>query len=111
MSQKSLSKEIFSFSQKNVDAAFATAKTHISLYGIKVLKGAPHSEQRHATFLLVPTRKIKRAVDRNRLKRRIKSIIYEQQLFKKDVASYIILLYPKALEYSFEEIRRFLMKV
>ena len=100
-------KALFRFSQKQVDAAFQSARPFASCYGIKVLRGAQRDDVAHGTFLLVPTKKIKTAVQRNLLKRRLKALIYEHELGAQ-TGTFIFLLYPAACEIMFDKLKAFI---
>lgn len=65
------------------------------------------SDTPHAKFIIIPTRGWPNAPKRNRLRRQVKAIIFEDGLYKKS-ATYIILLYPVAKDLTRPAVRKFL---
>ena len=95
-------KALFSFKQKEVERAFSNAKLVKQIPGLKLLQ-AP-GEHDYGKLLIVIPKKVGTAIARNKLKRQIKSIFYEEKMYKKNVVS-ILMIYKPALEMSLEEIK------
>lgn len=128
MKHLSLFRSLFNFRKKEIDAAFANAQPLASCYGIKVLKSASPAPEpgpspldpavspgKHsieasppAKFILIPTRGWPNAPKRNRLRRQVKAIIFEEKLHEKEPGIYIILLYPVAKDIDRAAVRKFL---
>ncbi len=100
-------KELFSFSEKEIKTSFQHATLNAKIYGIKLLK-APSSSDFGKILIVIPGKSGK-AHDRNKFKRQIKAIFYEEQLYKKPINS-IILVYKSALKLTFEQIKQFLVE-
>ncbi len=101
---------LFSFTQKEVDAAFSHASKLASKPGLKLLAAAATEEQipPHGKLLIMIPRRFGGAVKRNRIRRQIKSIYYENGLYTKPRIA-ILLVYPDANAMGFEELREFLI--
>jgi len=104
--------DYFRFSQKEVDLAFEHAKLVNQINGLKLLL-APlqrvNKELSHGKILIIISQKVGKAHERNLLRRRIKSIFYEEKLYKNPLIS-ILLTYKSATELSFDQLREFLVK-
>lgn len=116
MKHISLFRNLFNFSRSDVQRAFANAQTLGSCHGIKILQAAEiqtppssRSNTDHARFLIVPTRGWPNAPKRNRLRRQVKTIIFEHTLYQRS-GTHIVLLYPVAKELSHEKVRTFLVE-
>ena len=72
---RSIAREITSFSKKEINLLFEKAHSVIKKQGLDI-RLAPKAHE-HAKILLVVPRKAGNAPQRNRLKRRIKSIVNE----------------------------------
>lgn len=105
----SLFTQLFRLRKKHIDLSFSQAKHHASIRGIKILHAPALPDTPHASFLIVPTRRCKGIAARNKLRRRIKSIIYEEQLYQQD-GTFLILLYEQAKALSFDELKSFFVK-
>ncbi|MGD1997935.1 MAG: hypothetical protein PVJ92_03415 [Candidatus Dependentiae bacterium] len=149
MKHTSLFRSLFNFRKKEIDAAFANAQPFASCYGIKVLKadglrasrsdshvnrsdGDKGRDDTYAKFIIIPTRGWANAPKRNRLRRQIKAIIFEEKLYREERSpalsrglntgsrvsarddntplphSYILLLYPVAKDLDQKTVRKFL---
>jgi ribonuclease P protein component len=104
-------KALFSFKKKEVERAFSNAKLVKQIPGLKLLQ-AP-CDYDYGKLLIVIPKKVGTAITRNRLKRQIKSIFYEEEMFspaKGGGVTLILMIYKPALEMSREEIKNFLIK-
>ena len=100
-------KQLFSFSQTEIKEAFANAKLKDKIFGFKLLQ-AP-TDHAYGKLLIVTPRKVGKACKRNKIRRRVKSIFYEERLFKIPANS-ILLVYKPANDINFEQIKAFLKK-
>lgn len=83
------------------------------IHGIKLL-GEPELAPdqpavTHGKFLIVTPRKVGKACVRNRLRRQLKAIIYEQQLGQVPMRM-ALMCYPAATERTLEELQSFLQR-
>lgn len=108
MARTSPFSSLFNLRKKHIEQSFANAKHCASIHGIKILR-APLPEEGPASILVVPTRQCKGIVLRNKLRRQIKAIIYEEKLFEQH-GTFIVLLYDRAKQLSYDEIKKFLVK-
>jgi ribonuclease P protein component len=95
---------LFSFTKPEVDATFAAARLRRKIKGFTLL-AAPATAGR---LLIVIPRAVGKAHDRNLLRRRLKSIFYEERLFEQPF-TFIVLTYKSATEWSFEDLKKFLV--
>ena len=100
-------KELYRFSKKEVEQAFSQALTTNSIPGLKLLQ-TPTKEIPHGKILIVIPKKTGKAHDRNRIKRQIKALFYEEKLYEKPIVS-IILVYKQALDLSYSELKAFFL--
>lgn len=77
----SIARQITSFSQNEIDQLFKRAQTCVKKKGLDI-RLAPKASQLGKILIVIP-RKAGNAPERNLLKRRLKSIFYEEQLFEK----------------------------
>jgi ribonuclease P protein component len=102
-------RQLFSFQQKEIDAAFKNSKPKGSIAGLKLLISQPSSKPQHGKLLIITPKASGKANQRNLLRRRIKSIYYEEKLYTKPIIA-ILLVYKEAPKLSFEELKNFLSK-
>lgn len=107
MARTSRFSSLFSLRKKQIDAAFSSARRRGSMSGIKVLHAL--SDDMPAKVLIVPTRGFKGHVKRNKIRRQIKSIVYEDNLAQQH-GTFIILLYAEAPTIAFPDLRPFLQR-
>lgn len=107
MARTSRFSSLFSLRKKQIDAAFSVARRRGSMPGIKVLHAL--SNDQPAKVLIVPTRGFKGHVKRNKIRRQIKSIVYEDQLAEQQ-GTFIVLLYADAPAIAFSPLRAFLQR-
>jgi ribonuclease P protein component len=99
-------KALFSFSKKEVSYTFDNAFPVKSILGLKMLQTAEqHCD--YGKMLIVASRKTGKAHDRNKVRRRLKEAFYTSKFYKKSVIS-IIIVYKKALDLSFDQLKTFL---
>lgn len=73
-------KSLSSFKKSEIQTLFKTARTQISVPGIAI-KVAPKQSE-HGRILIVTPKKMGNAPERNLMRRRLKSIFYEQKLYE-----------------------------
>ena len=99
-------KSLFTFTQKEVDAAFADASKLASIPGLKLLS-AKEPREDHGKLLLMIPRRFGGAVKRNKIRRQIKAIYFQERLYSKPRTA-ILLVYTDANALGFEELKAFL---
>jgi ribonuclease P protein component len=101
-------KKIFKTDQKEVAWAFANATLHTYHHGLKILRADyPAPAPEHGKMIIVTPRACGKAHDRNKIRRRIKAIFYEEQLYKRP-CFWIVLVRNKAMSYDFDIIKTYL---
>lgn len=101
-------KNLYSFSQFEVDSAFKTAKLSNKIYGLKLLQAPMLTTQKHGKLLIITPRATGKAHVRNLIRRQLKAIFYEHKLFTENLI-FIILIYKPAAELTFIELTHFLI--
>ncbi|MBD3273652.1 ribonuclease P protein component [Candidatus Dependentiae bacterium] len=102
-------KELFRFEKKEIDQVFKNAKQIDKIEGLKLLQSPAGQNQNFGKLLIIASKKVGKAHKRNKIRRQLKSIFYQENLFKNPVNS-IILVYKSALNLKFEELKEFLIK-
>lgn len=100
-------RSFFSFSQTEIKTAFDQARLVKKGPGLKVLQAPTSDDAKTGKLLIIIPKVVGKAHDRNKLRRRMQSIFYEERLFEKPVIT-ILLVYKTAMSLSFEEIKGFL---
>jgi len=103
---------LFSFSQKEIKQAFNKAKFKNKINGLKLLQLSSEELDEKPSLgkiLIVIPGKTGNAIKRNKIRRQIKAIFYEEKLFEKPLIS-ILLVYKPALKLNFEQVKEFLVK-
>lgn len=116
LSESSDFSSLFSFSREDVNQAFKKARLHYKKDGLKFLQvpinnelvPVPHAAH-HGKMLIVIPKKFGKAHDRNKIRRQIKSIFYQEKLFLVPTES-ILLVYNSASRYSFSELQGILIE-
>lgn len=107
-------KNLFSFSRKEVAHAFSQGKLFCRGKNIKIITAPLMDKQAgelsHSKLLIVTSRKIGKAHDRNLLRRRVKEIFYGHELYSKQQAMFVFLTYPGSTELSYQELETLLKK-
>ena len=101
-------KELFSLSQKEIDSAFKNAKLQNKIFGLKLLQAPAENKQTFGKLLIITPRKLGKAHKRNKIRRQLKSIFYQEKLFETPAVS-ILLIYKNALNLNFEQLKEFLV--
>lgn len=101
-------KNLFSFSQFEVNSAFKTAKPLKKIYGLKLLQAPMLQIQEHGKLLIITPRTAGKAHLRNLIRRQLKAIYYEHNLYTIK-STIIVLVYKPATELHFEKLNAFLI--
>jgi len=104
---RSAAREITSFSKKEINLLFKHAKSVIRKQGLDI-RLAPKA-QKLAKILLIVPRKAGNSPERNLLKRRLKSIFYEERWFQKEF-DWIIVARKEAIDIPFSGLRSLLQE-
>jgi ribonuclease P protein component len=103
-------RKFFYFSKKELDALLKKTTLVCKEKGLKILQASPEKvEQDFGKLLVIIPKKSGIAVERNLIKRRLKSIFYEEQLFKKPINN-VIIVYKNAMQLSFSDLKTCLVK-
>ena len=97
----------FSFAKSDIDAAFQAASPKIQYRGLKLLQSLDHPK--HGKLLIVIPRACGKAHDRNRIRRQLRAIFYEHQLYQNKTV-WILLVRKDALALDFATLTQFLTK-
>ncbi|MCL4380391.1 ribonuclease P protein component [Candidatus Dependentiae bacterium] len=95
------------FSQQEIDQLFAASQCVVRTATVTILRAM--ATQKLARLLIITKRTVGSAPKRNRLRRRLKAIFYEQQLFTKGY-DYIIIAKPGATTLSFQALQELLTR-
>lgn len=102
----SIAKKISKFTQREIDYLFQHARRVIKTKECTVLL-AP----RQGTFgrvLIVASRKVGNAPQRNLVRRRIKSIFYEEKLYDRNFDC-VVIAYDKIVSLSFDQLKSLIL--
>ena len=102
-----LLKKLSSFKKIEIQKLFKTAQTKVSVPGI-IIKAAPKQAE-IARMLAVTPKKMGNAPQRNLMRRRLKAIFYEQQLFAKS-SDFLIFVSNEALAIPFATLQELMIK-
>lgn len=105
----SLFRTLFCFTSSQVKLAFKQAHYKASCPGLKLLVCPVAEPATDGKLLIIVPKKFGNAPKRNKIKRQLKSIYFEEKLFKDQRIS-IILAYAEAKKFSFEELKIFLVQ-
>lgn len=100
-----IAREITKFKQNEIRVLFKKAQTVLKHTALHIL--ATTTEQEISRVLLIIPKKVGNAPDRNKIRRRLKALFYEKQLYK-DEYDYIIMVKKKAVSLSFEQLKKLL---
>lgn len=108
MMPRKASKNLSKFSKKELDSFFKQAKRVYKDQAFTIL--THEHQQEFARVLIAVPKKYGSAPDRNLIKRRLKSIFREENLYEKQYNTAFIIR-PTAKKYSFEELKKLCLKV
>lgn len=100
----SIARSITQFTKQEIDTLFKTARRVRQDQGVTILQSPRQSVI--GRILIVIPRKIGNAPRRNKLRRQIKSIFYEKNLYQGDY-DWVILLKPPAEHLTFGKLQEF----
>jgi ribonuclease P protein component len=103
-----IARDITRFSSKKViDELFKKARRVIKHPGLHILTAPKASSFGH--LLIIVPRKAGNAPERNKIRRRVKSIFYEEKLYQKDFDC-IVIVKKEGIALPFTELRELLLK-
>lgn len=105
---KSIARQITQLSKKEIFFAIKHAKTIVKESGITI-KVAPIVSDSIGKVLIVIPKKYGNAPKRNKLRRRIKHIFYEQTLYQKPYI-WIVRAFPEAALLNFQDLEMIIKK-
>jgi len=100
-----MAKVLSKFSQKEISYAFKSARCVYKEKRLTVLSAKRQCD--FARILIVTPRSVGNAPQRNKLRRQLKAIFYENKLYNGS-SDYIVLLKPKATTLTFSGLRTIL---
>lgn len=98
-----ITKYLSSFTKQEVDHAFKTITSRIKINGLTILK-APQARIKGRILIIIP-KKAGKANLRNQIRRRLKSIFYEEKLYEQPY-DWIVLVNKEACGNSFSELKK-----
>ncbi len=103
-------RKFFYFSKKELESTHKKTTLLCKEKGLKILQAQPEKiEQDFGKLLIIIPKKSGKAFERNLIKRRLKSIFYEEELFKKPINN-IVIVYKSAMQLSFSDLKACLVK-
>lgn len=102
----SLFTSLFNHKKNEIDAAFKVAKFCSRNDGYKLLAYPKTTE--YSKLLIIIPRAVGKACIRNRLRRQIKALFYEEKYFESNPHSFLLLCYKTILNYTFEDLNMLL---
>ena len=93
------------FTRNEIQRLFASAQRVVHQHGITILK-APQTGT-HGRILIVTPAKIGAAPVRNRIRRRLKSIFYQEHLYNTPY-DYVVIVKKHGIKTPFDELKRLL---
>ncbi len=103
-----LIRKITQFSKKEIDNLWKKARRVVRHDGLHLLQ-APKSLSEIARILMVIPRRVGSAPARNKIRRQIRHLFYENKLYEGDT-DWIIIVKPAATKLTFQEIQNLLLK-
>jgi ribonuclease P protein component len=106
-------RQLFTFTKLEVATAFKHA--HLKTYhqGLTLLQAplehAPRSEP-YGKLLIIIAAAAGKAHDRNAMKRRLRSVFYQEKLYRTDPSFWILIVKKKAVGMPFKDIEKFLQE-
>ena len=100
-------RQLTQFSKAEIDNLFKKARRVLSHGGLTILAGPRQKD--FGRILIMASKKIGNAPTRNKLRRQLKSIFYEQKMYEKEL-DWIILPKPEVTKNSFQELTDLMMR-
>jgi ribonuclease P protein component len=98
--------EISRFSRKEIDQLWNTARRVVKHPSIHILRGPAAKNTGH--LLIVTSRKVGSAPERNQLRRRLKSIFHEEKLYDRGY-DFIAIARPGIADLPFQELKTLML--
>lgn len=102
----SLFSNLYSHKKSEIDAAFKIARLHSRGDGFKLLAYPKTTD--YSKLLIIIPRAVGKASVRNRLRRQLKALFFEQEFYSNNSNSFILLCYHSLLVRNFEELKHLL---
>jgi len=99
--------KITQFTKKEIDKLFDTAQRQIKNPALDILLGPRQKD--FGRILIITSRKVGNAPQRNKIRRRLKSIFYEEKLYETPY-DYIVIVKKEAVTLSFETLKKLLCR-
>jgi ribonuclease P protein component len=99
-------KKLSHFTRKEIDNFFKNAQAVFKSPALTILR-APRTKEKSRLLLIVP-RKVGTAPQRNKLKRRLRALFYEEKMFL-ELHDIGIIARKQAIELSFEQLKQILL--
>jgi len=97
--------KITRFTKKEINKLFDTAQRQVKNSALDILLGERQKD--FGRILIIASRKVGNAPERNKIRRRLKSIFYEEKLYETPY-DYIVIVKKEAVTLSFEALRKLL---
>lgn len=107
MNTKKISQSLSKFSKKELDSFFKHAKRVYKSQAFTILtnnKQGPFSR-----LLVIASKKYGKAPERNKIKRRLKAIFWEEKLYEKD-KDVVCIVRPEAKKITFNQLKELFLK-
>ena len=105
----SVMKEISKFTKREIDYLFHHAR-RIARTAMCTILVAPRQKKEFGRVLIIASRKVGNAPERNLIRRRIKSIFYEEKLFALNFDC-VVIVYKKMVTLPFDQLKSLLLSV
>ncbi len=99
--------KITRFTKKEIARLFDTAQRQVKNPALDILLGLRQKD--FGRILIVISRKVGNAPERNKIRRRLKSIFYEEKLYETPY-DYIVIVKKAAVALSFEALKKLLCR-
>jgi ribonuclease P protein component len=103
----SIMREISKFTKREIDHLFQHARRIARTQACTILV-APRQKKEFGRVLIVASRKVGNAPERNLIRRRIKSIFYEEKLFALNFDC-VVIVYKKMVDLPFDQLKSLLL--
>jgi ribonuclease P protein component len=103
----SIVRKISKFTKREIDYLFQHARRVVRTQACTILV-APRQNNELGRVLIIASRKVGNAPERNLIRRRIKSIFYEEKLFMHDFDC-VVIVYKKMVSLSFDQLKNLLL--
>ena len=102
-----IARKLTQFTKKEIDTLFNKAHRVLSHDGLTVLIGPRQKD--FGRILIMVSKKVGNAPTRNKLRRQLKSIFYENKFYEKDW-DWIILPKPSVVQNTFQQLHDLMMR-